>query len=104
MRIPVAIVLAVALLAIPLACMAAGCDLSKPAHDCCPHSRALTSCPYDVLTAAKASRPPVPLWSHASSWSSPEVGVAPMRFTPEVHAQFAADGRDLHTRIRVLLI
>jgi len=104
MRVPVAILLAVALLAIPLVCVAAGCDLAKAPHECCPRSRTLTSCPYDVLAAAKASRPLVASWFDEVLPSSPAIGFSPQPFTPDASARFAADGRDLHTRIRVLLI
>jgi hypothetical protein len=104
MRLLVAIALAVALLASPLECVAAGCDLTKAVHDCCPRSRAATPCPYDLLAAAKTPRAPAALWLDGALSPSPAIAFAARQFAPEPIASLVADGRDLHTRIRVLLI
>jgi hypothetical protein len=104
MKFAVALALATILLASPLVCVALPCDLAKAPHDCCPKSSGVTACPYDVLESAKASRPPVKWAVDAIVDSAPEPGCVLPGFAPQSIARIATDQRDLHTRIRVLLI
>jgi hypothetical protein len=103
MRFAIALTIVAVFLASPLLCVALPCDFTKQTHDCCPKSRGLVACPYDLLETAKASAPAVKAARVA-------VGIAPTPFfpTPRVALKapepWTADSRDLHTRIHVLLI
>ena len=102
MKFAVALALAASLLlSAPAALLS--CDLAKAPHDCCPKSGAKAACPYDVLAAAKAPRPPDGAAPVALA-SAPVRCVEAPNSAPQHPAQFALDDRDLHTRIRVLLI
>jgi hypothetical protein len=104
MKFAVALTLAMTLLASPLVCVALPCDFALVPHDCCPKPSGVTACPYDILDAAKASRPPVRLAVSADVASAPLQSCALCAFAPQVVAEISTDQRDLHTRIRVLLI
>jgi hypothetical protein len=104
MKFAVALTLATILLASPLVCIVVPCDLTKGPHDCCPKSGGVAACPYDVLDAAKASRPPVKWAVDAIVDSTPQPGCVLPGFAPQATARIETDDRDLHTRIRVLLI
>ncbi len=99
MKLRIAITLAAVLMFSPVVCLVVACDFA--AHDCCPKSRAMTSCPYDILAAAKVVKPQAlataPLIS-SIDWMAPTAGLA-MNFIT-----VAQDGRDLHVRNRILLI
>jgi hypothetical protein len=103
MKLWIALTVAIVFLAPPLVCIAMPCDFAVQAHDCCPKSRGVVACPYDVLETAKAAQPQ----------ADPALSTAPFSLQPCVTAPsvvrndpaaFEANGRDLHTRVRVLLI
>jgi hypothetical protein len=90
-------------LATPLICVAMPCDFTTQTNDCCPKSRGLVACPYDVLETAKAS-------ATLAVAALPVAEIAPQPFSASPNSApidagtHTADHRDLHTRIRVLQI
>jgi hypothetical protein len=104
MRFAVALTLAIAFLATPLVCLAVPCDVAKQARDCCPKSSGLLACPYDVLDTAKASGVSIGQAIPAVHSSALSGVVAPPNLAPLDPIRFAADERDLHTRIHILRI
>jgi hypothetical protein len=90
-------------LATPLICIAMPCNFTTQTNDCCPKSRGLVACPYDVLETAKAS-------AALATAAQPVAEIALQPFAgasnsaPIAAESHPADNRDLHTRIHVLRI
>ncbi|HLW75708.1 MAG TPA: hypothetical protein VKS01_01965 [Bryobacteraceae bacterium] len=98
MKLTIAIALAAVLMFGTAMCMAVSCNFGV--HDeCCPKAHAVTSCPYDILAAAKAPKPQIVGVAATPAISlvalEPVFGSAPV-------AAIATDGRDLYSRCRVL--
>jgi hypothetical protein len=104
MKFAVAIALAATLLAIPLLCVLLPCAVTAPTHECCPQSRAVSMCPYDVLDQAKAPKPHIVLAIEATSFPVSPIGLPAPQHGLQAASQFLFDGRDLHIRNRVLLV
>jgi hypothetical protein len=90
-------------LATPLICIAMPCDFTTQTNDCCPKSRGLVACPYDVLETAKASAT-LAVAAQPVAEIAPQPFLTASDFAPIEAENHPADHRDLHTRIRVLLI
>jgi hypothetical protein len=55
MQFATAILLALGLFGSPIGCLVQPCQITERPHDCCPHKAGLTTCPYDILSSAKAA-------------------------------------------------
>ncbi len=97
MKTAIAIFVLSALLIAPIACAVTVCpEIEK--HDCCPKSKSFAACPFDILTAAKAALPALPVAILE------RIAVLIEPFTPDAFEPAAADDRDLHLQNRILRI
>jgi hypothetical protein len=98
MQVATAILLTLGLIASPVGCLIQPCDLGQTGHDCCPHSPALTACPYDILSLAKT--PPAQL---AAAVIAPVQLPAPPQLETFLHiTPVLTDHSGLHLENQVL--
>jgi hypothetical protein len=101
MQFAVAILLTLGLLASPIACLVQPCLIADHTHDCCPRTPALTACPYDILSSAKAASDQhlalvAAVVEASAAWAPPEV------FDSHPVADVPVDQSGLHLKNRVL--
>ena len=99
MKWTIAIALAAMLMFGTTLCMAVSCNFGIQ-DECCPKAHAMTSCPYDILAAAKAPKPQI-----VGVAAAPAITLVTMPVqvsSGEPVAAIALDGRDLYSVYRVL--